>query len=1164
MILNTNYLTDLKKAIDQGGPVDVMGLKGSSLAFALGELESNLPGPIVCITPSLNEADTYATEFAFFCKRPVFVLPAYEVFPFSELSPHKTTVSRRIETLYRMVSGDPNFIVVTPIEALLQNLLPKKALTNFADYIVAGEYLDRQILMEKLVASGYTATSLVHEIGDFSIRGGIIDIFPPLHTNPVRIDCFGDLVESIREFDRITQRSRREITELILLPVHEVILGEPEARYALEHIRPYAMHRDLPLDGIKEIENLIEQRIHFAGSEFFLPLFYPALSTLRDYLPGEIILVSVDPPGIKEHQAHFLDKIKKGNIDTRARPRFCPEPPDLYLINQNWADVIPATCHLRIKSLPVEEPAASKRLHLATIGNEDLKSEFTAGYKREDLFTAFPRKIQAWLDEGESIYIVCRSIHTAEQVKRLLTDYSIPAEVLETPFHFALQSPGPKVHIYTGELSRGFRFPAYRITLITENELFGEKIKKPITAIKKKFAPILNFSELKPDNLIVHRDHGIGIYRNLVKLEVDSTVNDYLQLEYRDGDKLYLPVYRLNLLQKYTGVQGYNPQIDKLGGKSWHLAKKRVKEAIWKVALELLDVYARRKVEKGFAFSPPDNLYQEFALYFEHEETPDQIAAIEDAIRDMISPRPMDRLICGDVGYGKTEVALRASFKAVMDGKQVAVLVPTTVLAEQHFQSFSQRLSSFPVIIACLSRFRTAKEQKQIVSQLSEGKIDIVIGTHRLVQKDIKFHDLGLLVIDEEHRFGVRHKERLKQMKKTVDVLTLTATPIPRTLQMSLLNVRDLSVISTPPQDRIPVKTYITRFENNVIREAILREYQRGGQVFFVHNRVAGIEAVAEWLQKLVPEVRIAVAHGQLSSKTLEELMVRFVRGGIDVLVCTTIIESGLDIPSANTIIINRADRLGLAEIYQLRGRVGRSKEQAYAYLLVPSSAHLTRDAQKRLEALLDFSELGTSFKLAMNDLQIRGAGNILGTSQTGRIAAVGYDLYLDLLEKTVNKLKGIPVEEEIEPEINLKVSAYIPEEYVPEPDQRIVIYRRLTMADSSSDLADIKDELIDRYGPIPPEVRNLLAIMEIKQDLQKLMVHRLDSTNGYFVLSFSKKTRLSPEIIRSLIRHNQKKYRFTPENKLYVSLSGDEGVQILPEVKKALQALLQNANVQP
>ncbi|MEW6328390.1 MAG: transcription-repair coupling factor [Thermodesulfobacteriota bacterium] len=1158
MITDTHYLTDLKKSIAQGGLVDVTGLKGSSLAFALAETENTLSGPIICVTPGLKEAELYATEFAFFCKRPVFVFPSYEVFPFRELSPHKTTVSRRIETLYRMVSSDPNFIVVVPVEALLQKLLPKKVLTDFVDYIVTHEDLDRQTLREKLIAGGYTATSLVQEVGDFSIRGGIIDLFPPMHTDPIRIDCLGDWVESIREFDRLTQRSIREISEITLLPVHEVILREQETAYALKHIRQYAMERDIALDGIKEIEAQIEQHIHFAGSEFLLPLFYPELSTWRDYLPAAVLLVSIDPMRIEEEQAHFRNKVKEINTSARADSRFCPEPQDLYQIDHNWAGLIPAASHVRIISLPIEEElVAGKHLHLATLGNENIRSEFLVGHEGEDFFTALPHRIIAWLDEGESIYLVCRTIHTAEQVKRLLTDYHIQAEVLNTPFLFALESSNQRVRIHTGDISRGFRFPAYRLILLTESELFGEKIKKPAAAIKKKFPPLLNFSELKPDDLIVHRDHGIGLYRNLVRLEVNSTVNDYLLLEYRDGDKLYLPVYRLNVLQKYIGVEGYTPQLNKLGGKSWQLARKRVKEAIWKVALELLDIYARRKVEKGFAFSPPHSLYKEFELSFEHEETPDQIAAIEDTIGDMASSRPMDRLICGDVGYGKTEVALRAAFKAVMDGKQVAVLVPTTVLAEQHFQTFSRRLSPFPVVVACLSRFRTAREQKQILSKLAEGKVDIVIGTHRLLQKDINFHDPGLLIIDEEHRFGVRHKEQLKKMKKTVDVLTLTATPIPRTLQMSLLSVRDLSVISTPPQDRIPVKTYVTRFDDNVIREAIIREYQRGGQVFFVHNRVAGIEAVAERLRRLVPEVRIAVAHGQLSSRALEEIMVRFVRREIDVLVCTTIIESGLDIPSANTIIISRADRLGLAEIYQLRGRVGRSKEQAYAYLLVPSPAHLTRDAQKRLEALLDLSELGSSFKLAMSDLQIRGAGNILGTSQTGHIAVVGYDLYLDLLEKTVNELKGTPAEEEFEPEINLKVSAYIPEDYLPEPDQRLITYRRLTTADTVTALSDIKDELTDRYGPIPPEVKNLMSIMEIKQDLKKLKVHRLDTTNGHFILSFSDRTSLSPETILSLIRRNQGKYRFTPENRLYAALPGDEEVLILEEVKKVLQALL-------
>lgn len=1164
MIPDTHYLTDLKKALDRGSPVEITGLKGSSLAFAVAELESDRPGPIICLTPSLNEAETYALEFAFFCKHPVFVLPSYEVFPFSELSPHRTTVSRRIEALYRMVSGDSRFIAVVPVEALLQKLLPKQVLTNFVDYIVTGEYLDRRVLVEKLLAGGYAGTSLVQEVGDFSIRGGIIDIFPPMHADPVRIDCFGDWVESIREFDRLTQRSLRQITEIVLLPAHEVILAEKEAGYALEHIRDYAVERDLAFEGIKEIETLIEQRQHFAGSEFLLPLFYPELSTLRDYLPGNITLLSVDPLRIEEQQVNFRHRIQECHQNACTQAHFCPQPQDLYLIDQDWADVLPAISNLRIRSFPGEEPPGREILHLATISNEDIKAGLVAAHKREDFFATVSDKIRVWMDEGETVYIISRTARTAEQLQRLLADYHIPAEILERPFHFALPSSDPRVHIYVGDVSRGFRFPAYGIVLVTENELFGEKVKKPAISIKKKFTPILNFAELKPDDLVVHRDHGIGTYRNLVKLEVANTVNDYLLLEYRDGDKLYLPVYRLNVLQKYMGVEGYHPQIDKLGAKTWQLAKKRAKEAIWKVGLELLDIYARRKVEKGFTFSPPDSLYQEFGLSFEHEETPDQMAAIEDTIGDMTSPRPMDRLICGDVGYGKTEVALRSAFKAVTDGKQVALLVPTTVLAEQHFQTFRKRLSAFPVVVACLSRFRTAKEQRQIVSQLAEGKIDIVIGTHRLLQQDIKFRDLGLLVIDEEHRFGVRHKERLKKLRKTVDMLTLTATPIPRTLQMSLLNIRDLSVIGTPPLDRISVKTYVTKFDEGVIREAILREHQRGGQVFFVHNRVQGIETIAERLRRLVPGLCIAVAHGQLPSKTLEEIMVKFIRQEIDVLVCTTIIESGLDIPSANTIIINRADRLGLADIYQLRGRVGRSKEQAYAYLLVPSPEHLTRDAQKRLEALLDFSELGSSFKLAINDLQIRGGGNILGTSQTGHIAAIGYDLYLDLLEKTVNELKGTSVEEELEPEINLKVSAYIPEAYLPEPDQRLITYRRLTTADTAPDLSDLKEELLDRYGPLPPEVENLLSIMEIKQQLKRLMVHRLDSTDACFVLSFSQKPRPSPEKILSLIRHNQKKYRFTPENKLYVSLADDGGLQILDEIKKVLQALLQNANVQP
>ncbi|MFH1147727.1 MAG: transcription-repair coupling factor [Pseudomonadota bacterium] len=1140
--------------------MNITGLKGSSLAFVLSQIE-DFRGPVLIVTPGLEDAEILAKECSFFCRRPVFVFPPYEVFPFSRLSPHKTTVSRRIETLYKLIYDGPVSIVIAPVESLLQKLVPKKTVADFAEYIVSGENLDRESLKKKLIAGGYEATSLVQEVGDFSIRGGIIDVFPPMYSDPVRIDCFGDWVESIRSFDRLTQRSLKTLQEMTILPVHEVILDGGRSSYALQHIRQYALEKDLHLEGIREIENEIEQKSHFAGSEFFLPIFYTQLDTLRDYLPGDILLVTTSYSEIREREESFRSRIREAALNVKDEPRFSPEPGDLYLMDEQWEAVISPAVHMRLGSFAGEDSPDEPVLHFSILDNAALKTELGILHPQADFLHSVMEMIRSWIDDGESVYLLCDTPDAAHRMEAVLADNDIDSGIKDSNFSFEAKRRPESVNIYVTDMKRGFRFPAYRMVFLTEDELAKGKARRPVS-FRKKIAPLLNFSDLKPNDFVVHRDHGISYYRGLVTLAVNNTVNDYLLLEYRDGDKLYLPVYRLNVLQKYIGVEGHDPQVDKLGGKSWHIAKGKVKEAIWQVAHELLDIYARRKVEKGFAFSAPDDSCRDFEKEFQHEETPDQVAAIEETLRDMSMAKPMDRLICGDVGYGKTEVALRAAFKASMDGKQVAVLVPTTVLAEQHYKTFRERFSSFPVKVACLSRFRTPQEQKEILSQLSEGKTDIIIGTHRLLQKDIHFRDVGLLIVDEEHRFGVKAKERLKDIKKTVDVLTLTATPIPRTLQMSLLSVRDLSVMNTPPQDRLPVKTYVTRFEDDVIKEAILREHERGGQAFFVHNRVASISVVAERLQKILPGLKLAVAHGQLSSRALEEVMVRFVRREIDVLVCTTIIESGLDIPSANTIIINRADLLGLAEIHQLRGRVGRSSSQAYAYLLVPPSSYISRDAQKRLEALLDFSELGSGFKLAMSDLQIRGAGNILGTSQTGHIASVGYDLYLDLLEKTVNELKGIPVEEDFEPEINLEISAYIPEEYVPEPEQRLVTYRRLNMAQDIPELEDIRNEMNDRYGPAPPQVEALLSILAVKQDLKRLRIGRLEAKNGFIVLGFNESSNVPPEVILNMMRRDRKRYRFTPEHKLYVSLSEEQKLQPLEEIKKILQALFQNAKV--
>jgi transcription-repair coupling factor (superfamily II helicase) len=669
--------------------------------------------------------------------------------------------------------------------------------------------------------------------------------------------------------------------------------------------------------------------------------------------------------------------------------------------------------------------------------------------------------------------------------------------------------------------------------------------------------PLLSsYRELREEDFIVHIDYGVGLYKGLRHLRIEGISNDYLLLEYLDGDKLFVPVDRLNLIQRYVGGDGKSTKLDKLGSNSWQRAKKRVKAAVSEMVKEILDLYAARQVFKGFSFSPPDQLYKEFEATFEYEETPDQIKAIEEVIKDMGNPKPMDRLICGDVGYGKTEVAIRAAYRTVMDGKQVAILVPTTVLAQQHHQTFSSRFKTYPVVIEMLSRFKNPREQKEILKRLREGKVDIVIGTHRLLQKDVVFRDLGLVVIDEEHRFGVSHKERLKQMRKLVDVITLTATPIPRTLQMATSGIRDLSLIQTPPENRLSIRSFVVRFDDGVIREAVLREFSRGGQVFFVHHRVQNIHAMANHLKRLIPEASLAVAHGQMREKELEKVMFQFVKGEYNLLLCTSIIESGLDIPTVNTILINHAEQFGLADLYQLRGRVGRGSHQAYAYLLIPGELTLSKNAMRRLRAIQELSELGSGFKLAMHDLEIRGAGNLLGPSQSGHIAAVGFELYTQLMEKAVRELKGEEVVEEITPEIHFHLPAFIPEFYVEDPAERLSLYRRLSFSHSDDEVERIREEMVDRFGRIPMEVDHLLEVIKVKILLTRLSIRKFEETPSQLVLTFDKATRVSPQRVVELVHRGKGKYRLTPESKLIVEGWPEVKEDPFGSAKKLLQAL--------
>ena len=772
-----------------------------------------------------------------------------------------------------------------------------------------------------------------------------------------------------------------------------------------------------------------------------------------------------------------------------------------------------------------------------------------------------------WLEErqkqGFVTAVVCGTAAQAERLKSLLAPYGLQVRTSETfPFwKRGIEGRDGRVYVCPGKVSTGFVWPIEGLAVLTEQEIFGARKRRKKTRKGLAARQLLAFEDLKTDDLVVHEEHGIGQYKYLKKMDISGVDNDFILIVYRDGDKLYLPVERMNLIKKYMGVEGTIPVLDKMGGVSWDKVKQKAKKSAQKIAGELLKLYAVRKVRQGFRHIPMDSDLREFEAGFLFEETDDQIKAIEDVLNDMQKSSPMDRLVCGDVGYGKTEVAMRAAFVAVFNNKQVAVLVPTTVLAEQHYASFLERFGDYPVQVACLSRFRKKGEQKKIIEGLKAGTIDIVIGTHRLLQKDVGFKDLGLFVLDEEQRFGVRHKEKLKRIRNTVDVLALTATPIPRTLHMSLVGVRDVSLIATPPEYRRSIITYICEFDDGITREAIRKELKRGGQIYFVHNNIHTIDKTAGYLKTLVPEVRLDVAHGRMDERDLEKVMLRFVDQDIDLLVCTTIIESGLDIPAANTIIINRADRFGLAQMYQLRGRVGRSEEQAYAYLFIPDESYLGRDAQKRLKVLMEHSDLGAGFQIAMSDLQIRGGGTILGASQSGHIAAVGYDIFLKLMEESISELKGERHVPQLEPEINMALSAYVPETYISDIDQRLSVYRRLAKLADATELSGFKKELIDRFGTLPEAAGNLLLKIMLKILARKAGVARLDIFENRIAMQFSEAHQENPAGIVAVISADKDRFRLTPAHTLTARLPHCKTHSRLTQVKNILKDIARHVN---
>lgn len=1165
-------MSSLITALSRGQfPLELVGVSGSAAALQIARAAAAEPRPIVCLCATEREAQALEQDLALFSSLPVALYPGYEIPAYTPLAPDPATIAARLAALNRALTTDTPFCFIASAEAMIRRTIPKNLLNTLAELIIRGEEIDQEGLRRKLLAAGYEAVALVQNVGEMSIRGGIMDIFPPGFEHPLRLDFWGDLLESLRLFDPITQRSVGELTEAVILPASDILFPLPDSD---RHDRLLTRFDDAAAEyGWDEDESAtIREKIalgrDFPGSEFFLPLFYETPALPFDFLPQEALVFLLDPLAIHQSLDLVWERIHANYAEATAGHKPALPPERLFLGTDQFLAAATTRRLIRCHAIATAETAANA-ITVRSGNHLLLKQQLQLHRQQQGLLPPLAREIVNWLDQGDQVCFACRTTRHAEHMAEMLGQYGLVATLTPAPMRHDQPATNAGVLLFDQPLTAGFDLPAEKTHWLSENELFGEQ---RLGAKKQTRQPVgeavVRFDELAIGDFIVHRDHGIGIYQGLVTLELNGIPNDFLLIEYKDADKLYVPVDQLAAVSKYKGINDREPAMDKLGGKAWQTTQQKVKKAVWEVAQDLLNLYARRQLAKGHAFSQPDELFHELEESFPFDETPGQLKAINEVLDDLTSERPMDRLVCGDVGYGKTEVAVRAAFKAVEDNRQVAVLVPTTVLAEQHMTTFRERLRGFPLRIECLNRFRNPAEQKKIVSDLAAGQVDIVIGTHRLLSKDVVFKKLGLLIIDEEHRFGVVHKEKLKKLRTQVDVLTLTATPIPRTLQLSLLGVRDLSVISSPPAHRRKVKTFIARHDDLVIKEAVIRELARGGQVFLVHNRVQSIHDIARKVNQLVPEAKVAVAHGQMASKPLEEIMIRFVRREVNVLVCTTIIESGLDIPNANTIIITRADRLGLAEIYQLRGRVGRSSEQAYAYLLVPSLDGLSKDAQQRLRALMDYNDLGGGFKLAMSDLQIRGGGNILGESQSGTIAAVGYDLYLDLLQKTVLDLKRraqqgeeITAEEEVEPEINLRLSAYIPAFYISDTDQRYIAYRKLSSTDSEEALIDLTAELEDRYGPIPVETRNLLAVIDLKRHLRQLKIAKFEQGPKSLVFTFHPTTPIPPERILGLVSARPDTLRFTPDHKLLAPAAGlDSAEAICTAAKNILRALTEGA----
>lgn len=1086
---------------------------GCSTGLLLQQLlEKQHRGLLLVVCKDNETALRVREETRFFCQndQEILLFPDWETLPYDNFSPHQDIISQRIETLYRLPSLTRGILIVS-VSTLMQRIAPKSFITGHSLSLDTGQTFNPEQLRQQLIHAGYQSVNTVFEHGEFAVRGSIIDIFPMGSDIPFRIDLFDDEIETLRTFDPESQRSIDTLDRIRLLPAREFPFNEQSIRLFKQQWR-----EGFDVDFTRcPVYRDVSEGMAPSGIEYYLPLFFDQLSTLFDYLPNDTLIV--EESGIDTAAKHFHSEVQnrfeERNFDTQ-RPILAPET--LYLLPDSLLSQLKSYGRLRINKETEEQKPG--RDNLPCTPPADLTADPGSDEPLAKLKSLIASQPQA------NILICAESAGRRESLLELLKKTGLKADLIENWTDFAFNPV--KLAITDFALDQGISID-HDFHLVTETQLFGRQIfqRRRRQRDKEQAEQVVrHLSELSLNAPVVHLDHGVGRYRGLQSISVDGQVNEFLTLEYANEAKLYVPVSSLHLISRYTGATDELAPMHRLGTEQWSKARRKAAEKVRDTAAELLDIYARRNAREGFSFDFPEEDYARFAAAFPFEETPDQASAIEAVIRDMREAKSMDRLVCGDVGFGKTEVAMRAAFIAAQAGKQVAVLVPTTLLAQQHFENFRDRFADWPVNVELISRFRSAKQQQSIAQQLSDGHVDILIGTHKLLQGTLTFKNLGLLIIDEEHRFGVQQKEKIKALRAEIDILTMTATPIPRTLNMAMSGMRDLSIIATPPARRLSVKTFVRQSEPALLKEAILRELLRGGQVYYLHNEVKTIEKVAAEVDALVPEARVAIGHGQMRERELEQVMGDFYHKRFNVLVCSTIIETGIDIPNANTIIIERADKFGLAQLHQLRGRVGRSHHQAYAYLLTPDARNMTEDAQRRLEAIAEASTLGAGFTLATHDLEIRGAGELLGEDQSGQMQTIGFGLYMEMLEQAVESIRDGKAPDLDKPlqhgcELNLHLSAIIPEDYLPDVHNRLMLYKRISNARNEQQLEDIQVEMIDRFGLLPEPTKNLFRLTTLKLNAESLGIIKLDANDKGGKIEFEAEPKIDPMRLIQLIQ---------------------------------------------